>query len=394
MSRSRRKFDASFKLQVVKMIQEQGLTVAQVCKDMELGESAVRRWLKQVLDEQSGQVGVGKPLTSEQQRIRQLEAENRQLKQDVDLLKKAFSLLCPRTAMKQTLVRQWVAEKATTVQQGCRLLDISRAGFYVANRRLRQPKVLCGTRVRLQAVFEESERCYGSRRLQEALNDEGQDIGRFKVRSLMKELQLKPIWKRKFVHTTDSNHDLPVFDNVLNRQFKPEAANQTWVSDITYIRTLSGWLYLAVVLDLYSRKVVGWAMAPNMPAELVCTALQLAIAQHRPPPGLIVHSDRGSQYASHEYRNLLTRHGLQGSMSRKGNCWDNAVMERFFLNLKMERVWRRDYANHAEAVRDVTDYIVNFYNSRRLHSTLGYLPPNVYEMKMAAEQPTLVSEKS
>jgi len=254
--------------------------------------------------------------------------------------------------------------------------------------------VLCGTRVRLQAVFEDSGRCYGSRRLQEALNDEGQDIGRFKVRSLMKELQLKPIWKRKFVHTTDSKHDLPVFDNVLNRQFKPEAANQAWVSDITYIRTLSGWLYLAVVLDLYSRKVVGWAMAPNMPAELVCTALQLAIAQRRPPPGLIVHSDRGSQYASHECRDLLTRHGLQGSMSRKGNCWDNAVMERFFLNLKMERVWRRDYANHAEAVRDVIDYIVNFYNSRRLHSTLGYLPPNVYEMKMAAEQPILVSEKS
>ena len=210
----------------------------------------------------------------------------------------------------------------------------------------------------------------------------------------MKELQLKPIWKRKFVHTTDSKHDLPVFDNVLNRQFKPEAANQAWVTDITYIRTLSGWLYLAVVLDLYSRKVVGWTMAPNMPAELVCTALQLAIAQRRPPPGLIVHSDRGSQYASHEYRDLLTRHGLQGSMSRKGNCWDNAVMERFFLNLKMERVWRRDYANHAEAVRDVTDYIVNFYNSRRLHSTLGYLPPNVYEMKMAAEQPILVSEKN
>lgn len=161
-----------------------------------------------------------------------------------------------------------------------------------------------------------------------------------------------------------------------------------------YIRTLSGWLYLAVVLDLYSRKVVGWAMAPNMPAELVCTALQIALAQRRPLPGLIVHSDRGSQYASHEYQELLARHGLKGSMSRKGNCWDNAVMERFFLNLKMERVWCRQYANHAEAIRDVTDYIVNFYNSRRLHSSLGYLPPNGYEMKMAAQQPILVSEKS
>ena len=135
-------------------------------------------------------------------------------------------------------------------------------------------------------------------------------------------------------------------------------------------------------------------MAPNMPAELVCTALQIAIAHRRPPPGLIVHSDRGSQYASDEYRDLLARHGFQGSMSRKGNCWDNAVMERFFLNLKMERVWHRQYANPTEAIRDVTDYIVNFYNSRRLHSSLGYLPPNRYELKMAGQQPIGVSKKS
>jgi transposase InsO family protein len=148
------------------------------------------------------------------------------------------------------------------------------------------------------------------------------------------------------------------------------------------------------VLDLFSRKIVGWAMAPNMPAELVCTALQMTITQRQPSPGLIVHSDRGSQYASQDYRNLLDQYGLQGSMSRKGNCWDNAVMERFFLNLKMERVWRQDYANHQEAVRDVTDYIVAFYNSQRLHSTLGYLSPNVFERKMADEQPILVSEKT
>jgi putative transposase len=135
-------------------------------------------------------------------------------------------------------------------------------------------------------------------------------------------------------------------------------------------------------------------MAPNMPAELVCSALQMAICQRQPPPGLIVHSDRGSQYASQDYRDLLARYGLQGSMSRRGNCWDNSVMERFFLNLKMERVWRQDYANHEEAMRDVTDYIVNFYNSRRLHSKLGYLPPNDYERKMAEKQPIQVPEKT
>ncbi len=206
--------------------------------------------------------------------------------------------------------------------------------------------------------------------------------------------QLKPVWQRKFVRTTDSRHDLPVFDNVLNRQFEQSSTNQAWVADITYIRVRNSWLYLAAVLDLFSRKIVGWAMVPNMPAELVCLALQMAITQRQPSPGLIVHSDRSSQYASQDYRNLLDQYGLQGSMNRKGNCWDNAVMECFFLNLKMERVWRQDYANHQEAICDVTDYIVGFYNSQRLHSKLGYLSPNVFERKMADEQPILVSEKT
>jgi transposase InsO family protein len=144
---------------------------------------------------------------------------------------------------------------------------------------------------------------------------------------------------------------------------------------------------LAVVLDLFARKVVGWAMAPDMQAALVCKALQLAIAQRQPPVGLIVHSDRGSQYASAVYQTLLSKNGLVGSMSRKGNCWDNAVMERFFLNLKMERVWQKDYANHAEATNDIADYIVGFYNSERLHSKLGNLPPNAFEQKSATSQP-------
>ncbi|WP_122393038.1 IS3 family transposase, partial [Pseudomonas amygdali] len=223
---------------------------------------------------------------------------------------------------------------------------------------------------------------------------QGIEVGLYKIRSLMRANGLRSTWKRKFVHTTDSKHDLPIAENVLNRQFEPEAVNKAWVADITYIRTRSGWLYLAVVLDLFSRKVVGWSMAPNMPAELVCSAMQLAIAQRQPPPGLIAHSDRGSQYASASYRALLARNDMQQSMSRKGNCWDNSVMERFFLSLKMERVWRRDYANHAEAIRDITEYIVGFYNNERLHSKLGYLPPSVYERAMAPEQPIEVSGNS
>ncbi|CDS47920.1 Mobile element protein [Polaromonas sp. CG9_12] len=174
---------------------------------------------------------------------------------------------------------------------------------------------------------------------------------------------------------------------MLARQFEQPKPDRAWVCDITYIRTRSGWLYLAAVLDLHSRKIVGWAMAPSMPATLVCTALQMAIGQRNPANGLVVHSDRGTQYASAEHQGLLKKHGLVGSMSRKGNCWDNSVMERFFLSLKMERVWQRDYANHGEAIHDVADYIVNFYNSVRLHSKLGYLSPNAFEHK-SATQPT------
>jgi len=286
-----------------------------------------------------------------------------------------------------------LAEKATTgIAPLCRALGVSRSGYYAAAARARKPASVCAATVYLKTVFAASGRSYGSRRLQQALLKQGRPVGRHRVRTLMRINGLRPVWKRKFIHTTDSRHALPIADNLLNRQFDPAKANAAWVSDITYIRTGSGWLYLAAVMDLFSRKIVGWAMAPNMPAELVCTALQMAITQRQPPAALVMHSDRGSQYASDAHRALLARHHLRASMSRKGNCWDNAVMERFFLNLKMERVWQKNYANHAEATRDVTDYIVGFYNSARLHSKLGYLPPNVYEQQMAEKQPIPVSE--
>jgi putative transposase len=158
------------------------------------------------------------------------------------------------------------------------------------------------------------------------------------------------------------------------------------------VRTRTGWLYLALVMDLFSRKIIGWAMSPTMPADLVCRALKMAIGARQPLPGLLIHSDRGSQYASHEYQNLLKKHGLICSMSRKGNCWDNAAMERFFLNLKMERVWQREYANQMEATKDITEYIVGFYNCLRLHSTLGNLPPMIYEKEQELKKPIEVCE--
>ncbi len=295
--------------------------------------------------------------------------------------------------MSYQLVEQ-LHKKAVPVGRLCRVLGVSRSGYYGCRQRAKLAPKACLVSTQLKAEFAASGKVYGSRRLSAVLCAQGLRTGRHRVRRLMREHGLRALWRRKFVHTTDSGHALPVSANVLARRFNPSGPNQAWVSDITYIRTRSGWLYLAVVLDLYARKVVGWAMAPTMHAELVCAALQLAIAQRQPTPGLIVHSDRGSQYASALHQALLARHSLVGSMSRKGNCWDNAVMERFFLSLKTQRVWQRDYANHAEAMTDIADYIVGFYNSVRLHSKLGNLPPNAFEQQSAIKQPIVVSEKT
>ena len=210
----------------------------------------------------------------------------------------------------------------------------------------------------------------------------------------MRAVQLTPVWERKFVVTTDSKHTLPIADNILNRQFNPNTPNTAWTSDITYVHTETGWLYLAAVMELYSRKIIGWSMGPSMPSNLVCSALQMALNARKPSLGLIMHSDHGSQYASHAYQQLLAKNGLICSMSRKGNCWDNSVMERFFLNLKMERVSQQKYANHQEAAKDITDYIIGFYNCQRLHSTLGNLSPVNYENLTSTNIPIVVYENT
>ncbi|WP_199731329.1 IS3 family transposase [Paraburkholderia sp. RAU2J] len=390
MTRRRRQFDTSFKLEVVRMVRDQGLSVSEVCRSMDLVETAVRRWVAQYDAERAGGPGEGKPLTAEQQRIRQLEAENRQLREDNALLKKAFGLLCPGTEVSYRVVTH-LQQEAVSVSHACRVLEVSRSGYYAHQRAKPSAKSL-QERTHVKAAFVASGASYGSRRVMHALREHGPHIGRYRVRTLMREAGLRTSWKRKFVSTTDSRHTLPVAENVLDRKFEVAEPNRAWVSDITYIRTAQGWLYLAVVLDLYSRKVVGWSMAPTMPAALVISALTMALQQRRPASGLLLHSDRGSQYASDEYQALLKQHHVVCSMSRKGNCWDNSVMERFFLNLKMERVWQRQYANHDEARRDINQYIVGFYNAVRLHSTLGYLSPVAYEAKPTVKEPISLSE--
>lgn len=292
--------------------------------------------------------------------------------------------------MRYALVEQW--QQKAGISQACRLLQVSRSAYYAAKQRA-QTSLICAHTVHLKVAFAASGRSYGSRRLVAALKAKGIQIGRYKVRRLMRQAQIKPVWSRKPVLSTSRQHELPMANNVLNRQFNPPAPNQAWVSDMTYVRTRTGWLYLAVVLELFSRKVIGWAMDLSMTADLVCRALQMAIGQRGPSTGLIVHSDRGSQYTSGEYQHLLKRHGMTCSMSRPGNCYDNAVMERFFLSVKKERVWQGEYANPLQARRDITDYIVGFYNGVRLHSALGNLTPMMYEKKWQ-KKPIQLSENT
>jgi len=278
------------------------------------------------------------------------------------------------------------AEKANhDVALMCRVLKVTRQGFYAWLRRgpstrKRQEQCLSLT---IRAAFLQNHGRYGSPRVYQELKAEGHRTSRKRVARLMKEHGLIARRLRRFVNTTDSRHGYGIAPNRLDRNFTPAAPNQVWATDITYIPTKQGWLYLAVVLDLYSRKVVGWSLQPYLDRRLVLAAMQAAIAARKPGPGLVHHSDRGVQYACEEYQRLLADAEIVASMSRKANCWDNAVVESFFSTLKHELVYRRDFASHPEARSAIFEYLEGFYNRRRRHSTLGYLSPTEYERRSA-----------
>ncbi|SNV32238.1 transposase [Legionella spiritensis] len=265
----------------------------------------------------------------------------------------------------------------------CRLMGVTPSEYYSYQKRKRtrpanKPEHQ-GLLDWVKKISESSKFSYGNRRIRKVLNALGYPVGRRKTRSLMREAGVFVRYKKKYKVTTNSNHNQPVFDNVLNRQFNVNEPNRAYVSDITYIPTHEGWLYLTVMIDLFSRKVVGWNMSSRMKADTVCDALTMAIWQRKPKAGLIVHSDRGSQYASKQYRDLLNQHGLVGSMSKKGDCWDNSVAESFFSRLKNQLIHWRNYQTRREAKQDILDYMTMFYNNQRLHSFLGYQSPNQFE---------------
>lgn len=271
----------------------------------------------------------------------------------------------------------------------CDVLSVPRNGYYSYQKRLAARPIDPNWDDKLGRVKEVSEgsgHTYGQRRIRAALAVCGYPVSKGETKKLMKAGGVKVKQKRRHKVTTDSDHNKPVFDNVLDRRFEANQPDRAYVQDITYIRTAEGWLYQAVVIDLFHREVVGWSMGSRMNAQLVCDALEMAIWRRRPIAGVIVHSDRGSQYASKAYRRLLARHNFVGSMSRLGNCWDNAVAESFFGSLKQELVHWKAYQSRLEAQQDILNYIVMYYNAKRLHSSLGYMSPRAYEQKWKAEK--------
>jgi len=264
----------------------------------------------------------------------------------------------------------------------CPALDVSRSGYYAwrsrpASATARRREELAA---KIRTVHQQNRRVYGSPRVCQALRAQGESVCENTVARVMKEHDIRARTKRKFIpRTTDSRHNRPVAENILDRRFEAKLPNTKWAVDITYIPTDQGWLYLAGVIDLCSRKIVGWSMAEHMETLLVSDALRMAIAQRRPAPGLLHHSDRGVQYASDDYLHILQLHGIEVSMSHKGDCWDNACVESFWATLKNELVNHEHYATREQARASIFEYIEVFYNRQRLHSSLGYQSPEAFE---------------
>lgn len=267
------------------------------------------------------------------------------------------------------------------LQPMCKAMRVSMSGYHAWRRR--PPSERRQDELRLVQLIEKihmgSRQTYGSPRIHAVLNGTGETCSEDRVARLMRKHGIRAKTKKKFKATTNSKHKLPVAANTLNRDFAPSEPNKAWAGDITYLWTREGWLYLAVVIDLFSRKVIGWAMEPTLSRELALKALRMAIAARNPNTGLIAHTDQGVQYASGDYQSLLKLYGIICSMSRKGNCWDNSVVESFFGTLKQEHVFFCDFATRDEARRSVFEWIEGWYNRERLHSTLGNVSPEAYE---------------
>lgn len=273
------------------------------------------------------------------------------------------------------------AESDFSIEFMCEIFTVSKSGYYTWRNRDKSEKETKELKLlrAIEDIHRSSRKNYGSPRIFNQLIGMGYKIGKTKVERTMQKHGIRAKTKRKFRVTTDSKHNLPVAPNLLERNFSPEKPNQTWASDITYVWTSEGWLFLAVIVDLFSRQVVGWSLDKTMTKELVCSALRQAYFRRKPGTGLVFHSDRGSQYCSKEFRRQLKQYRMLQSQSRKANCWDNACVESFFHTLKTEMIYHEDFETREGAYRAIFEWVEAFYNRQRLHSTLGYKSPVDFE---------------
>ncbi|MBV5608660.1 IS3-like element IS222 family transposase [Pseudomonas aeruginosa] len=380
MSKQRRTFSAEFKREAAALVLDQGYSHIDACRSLGVVDSALRRWVKQLEAERQGVTPKSKALTPEQQKIQELEARINRLEREKAIPKKGYRSLDVGRTRSYALIDQLSEQESVEVV--CSAFDVARSCYYV--HRLRRRRVdarRVALRSQVNQLFSQSRGSAGSRSILGMLREEGVTIGRFRVRRLMRELGLvsKQPGSHAYKQATVERPDIP---NRLNRKFATEHPNQVWCGDITYVWAQGRWHYLAAVLDLHTRRVIGWAFSAKPDAELVIKALDMAYEQRGKPQQVLFHSDQGSQYASRLFRQRLWRYRMQQSMSRRGNCWDNSPMERLFRSLKSEWVPSTGYLTAQEAQRDISHYLMHRYNWIRPHQFNDGLPPAVAEEKL------------
>ncbi|WP_347916076.1 IS3-like element IS222 family transposase [Pseudomonas aeruginosa] len=380
MSKQRRTFSAEFKREAAALVLDQGYSHIDACRSLGVVDSALRRWVKQLEAERQGVTPKSKALTPEQQKIQELEARINRLEREKAIFKKGYRSLDVGRTRSYALIDQLSEQESVEVV--CSAFDVARSCYYV--HRLRRRRVdarRVALRSQVNQLFSQSRGSAGSSSILGMLREEGVTIGRFRVRRLMRELGLvsKQPGSHAYKQATVERPDIP---NRLNREFATEHPNQVWCGDITYVWAQGRWHYLAAVLDLHTRRVIGWAFSAKPDAELVIKALDMAYEQRGKPQQVLFHSDQGSQYASRLFRQRLWRYRMQQSMSRRGNCWDNSPMERLFRSLKSEWVPSTGYLTAQEAQRDISHYLMHRYNWIRPHQFNDGLPPAVAEEKL------------
>ncbi|WP_218683549.1 IS3 family transposase [Citrobacter braakii] len=371
---SGKRYPEEFKIEAVKQVVDRGYSVASVATRLDITTHSLYSWIKKYGPDSS----TNKEQSDAQAEIRRLQKELKRVTDERDIFKKSRGVLRKAVRLRYAFIRDNTC--CWPVRLLCRVLDVHPSGFYAWLQQPHSQRHQADLRLtgQIKQFWLESGCVYGYRKIHLDLRDSGQQCGVNRVWRLMKRVGIKAQVGYRSPRARKGEASI-VSPNRLQRQFNPDAPDERWVTDITYIRTHEGWLYLAVVVDLFSRKIIGWSMQPRMTKDIVLNALLMAVWRRNPQKQVLVHSDQGSQYTSHEWQSFLKSHGLEGSMSRRGNCHDNAVAESFFQLLKRERIKKKIYGTREEARSDIFDYIEMFYNSKRRHGSSDQMSPTEYE---------------